>query len=662
MLQPGQQIEDYRIVSLITSGGMGEIYLADETSIERQVAMKVIRPEVIRYPNSEDARRMLQLFRREASAIARLNHPDILPLFRFGEATADGTPLMYMVMPYCEERSLTDWLYKHNKTTLTAQEAEPIVRQAAEALQYAHEQGIIHLDVKFSNFLVRYPTDDVRRVNVQLADFGVAKFTSASGMSQTVRGSLEAMPPEQWEGSPVYASDQYALAVMIYKLLTGKNPFVGSGFEQLWHQHRTAQAQPPSTVNAAIPRSIDAVLMRGMAKNPQDRYPSMLAFADAYHQALQPNMESNMQSDRSNFTPVQQTLMVSENEARMGTSREIMLPSGERLSIFIPPGTFSGKVIPVERQGMPPVLVTVNVSPGMAPPPPPPPLLEKTQLANPQGADPQQWNAGQRPNAQTQWGSGPNAPGQWNAGQGPNAPGQWNQGQVQGANVPGQWNQGQVQGANAQTQWGQGPGAIPPIQGGQGNGTPPPAKPNRTRIFVLAAVAVLIIIAAVIGIFAFTTVQHNQQVTATATAQNQTQVAQNNLNGTATQAANAAATQGAVNATATAANTFPAVAGNYSGTVTNNANAGKQFVMNLALQQNQQSLTGTCTLDTVPFPIQNGAVTLSGNVSFSITIPASGSSSATTLNFVGSQQSNGNLSGTWTSTTGGQGPWNAAKS
>ncbi len=336
----------------------------------------------------------------------------------------------------------------------------------------------------------------------------------------------------------------------------------------------------------------------------------------------------NMQSDRSNFTPVQQTLTVSENEARMGTSREIMLPSGERLSIFIPPGTFSGKVIPVERQGMPPVLVTVNVAPGIAPPPPPPPLLEKTQLASPQGSGPQgQWNAGQGANAPTQWGSGPDA--------------------------QGQWQQGQVQGANAPTQWGQGPGAIPPIPGGQGNGTSPPTKPNRTRIFVLAGVAVLIIIAAVIGIFAFTTVQHNQQVAVTATAQNQTRVARNNLNGTATQAV--------ANATATAANTFPAVAGNYSGNLTNNANAGKQFAMALSLQQNQQTLTGTCSLVSLPFPIQNGSVTQSGQVSFSITIPASGSSSASQFNFVGTRQSDGSLSGTYTASAGGEGPWVVTK-
>ncbi|HLX40574.1 MAG TPA: protein kinase [Ktedonobacteraceae bacterium] len=660
-------------MNLITSGGMGEIYLADETSIGRQVAMKVIRPEVIKYPNSEDARRMLQLFRREASAIARLNHPDILPLYRFGEATVDEIPLMFMVMPYCEERALTDWLYKHSKTTLTAQEVEPIVRQAAEALQYAHEQGVIHLDVKPSNFLVRYPTDDVQRLNVQLADFGVAKFTATGGMSQTVRGSLEAMAPEQWEGSPVYATDQYALAVMIYKLLTGKNPFQGTSFEQLWHQHRTAQLQPPSTVNPAVPRSIDAVLMRGMAKNPQDRYPSMLAFADAYHLALQPTKEPNMQF---NLTPIPQSVTVTENDARMGASREVILPSGERLSIYIPPGTFPGRIIPIERPGMPTVLVTVNVTQNMTPPLPPPPPLEKTQLATPPGFNPQgQWNQGQLPNPQTQWGGPqgqtPNSQGQWNQGQTPSNPQeQWNRGQT--PNSQGQWNQGQtppnpqqqwnqVQGANAQTQWGQ--GAIPPIPVGQGQPTPPPARPKRARIFVLAVIAILVIIAAVIGIFTFTTVQHNQQVAATATAQNQTQVAQNNLNGTATQsAAIATATQGAVNATATAANTFPAVAGNYSGTLTNNANGGKQAAMALALQQNQGTLTGTCSIDSFPFPIQNGSVTLSGQVSFSITIPASGSTSASQFNFNGTRQSNGSLTGTYTASQGGEGPWSVTKS
>ncbi len=653
MLQPGQQIEDYRIVNLFSSGGMGEIYLADETSLGRQVAIKVIRPEVIKYPNSEDARKMIQLFRREASAVAKLNHPDILPLFRFGEATVDGTPLMFMVMPYCEEKSLTDWLYKHNKTTLTAQEAEPLVRQAAEALQYAHDQGIIHLDVKLSNFLVRYPTDDVQRLNVQLADFGVAKFTATSGVSQTVRGSLEAMPPEQWEGSPVYASDQYALAVMVYKLLTGRNPFVGSGFEQLWHQHRTAQPQPPSTVNAAVPRAIDAVLLRAMAKNPQDRYPSMRAFADAYREALQPAA----QPIRSSFPPIQQTLLISADEARMGTRRTITLPSGEPLSVFVPPGVFSGQVLPIERQGMPTVLVTVSTSSMIAPPPP----LDRTQLAQPpQGATPQ---FGQMPMGQSQ-GATPQF-GQMPMGQG-------------GTSTPldrtqlAQPQQGAAsQMQFGQTQWGQPPVGQPPMNQpsmgqlpiGQTQGQPQRPKSNPTRIIVLAIIALVVIIGAVVGIFAFTTNQHNQQVAATGTASTQTQVAQNNLNGTATQsAANAAATQAAANATATAANTFPNVAGNYSGSFTNNANGGKQGALALALQQNQQSLTGTCSVDAAPFPIHNGSVTQSGQVAFSITIPATSSSSETQVDFVGSQQADGSLSGTFTSSTGGQGTWAATKS
>ncbi|TMD47922.1 MAG: serine/threonine protein kinase, partial [Chloroflexi bacterium] len=275
MLQPGQRLDDYRIESLFASGGMGEIYLAEEVSLNRQVAIKVIRPEAIRYPDSEDAQKVTKLFRREATAIARLNHPYVLPLYRFGEATLDGIPLMYMVMPYCQEKSLTDWMQTHAKTVLSLQEVDYILRQAAEGLQYAHDLEVIHLDVKPSNFLVRYRADDASKLNLQLADFGVAKLTATTGMSQTVRGSLEYMAPEQWEGSPVFATDQYALATMIYKFLTGQAPFKGTGFEQLWHQHRYMQPQPPSTINPNIPPSVDNVLLRAMAKNPSERFPSV---------------------------------------------------------------------------------------------------------------------------------------------------------------------------------------------------------------------------------------------------------------------------------------------------------------------------------------------------------------------------------------------------
>ncbi len=361
MLQVGQRLDDYKIISYFAGGGMGEIYLAEEVSLGRQVIIKVIRPEAIKYPNSQEARKVIQLFQREATAIARLNHPYILPLYRFGGATIDTNPLMYMVMPYCQEKSLSDWMYTHGKANLSPQEVDYIIRQAAEALQYAHDQGIIHLDVKPSNFLVRYQADDVSSLNLQPTDFGIAKFTATTGISQTVRGSLEYMAPEQWESQPVFASDQYALAIMVYYLLTGQSPFNGSGFEQLWHQHRYSQPLPPSTINRSISPSIDAVLFRALAKNPNDRYPSVIAFAEAYRQALQYRP--------TEYASIYLTLTLSPEEANGGTARTLTLPSGEHLPVTVPPGVYQGQIITIPRPYMPMVIIAIQVSAVSAPPP-----------------------------------------------------------------------------------------------------------------------------------------------------------------------------------------------------------------------------------------------------------------------------------------------------
>jgi serine/threonine protein kinase len=382
MLQAGQRLDDYKIVGFFAGGGMGEIYLAEEVSLGRQVAIKVLRPEAIRYPDSEDSRKATLLFRREATAIARLNHPYILPLYRFGEATVDGLHLMYMVMPYCQEKSLSDWMQAHRKTVFSPQEVDLILRQAAEALQFAHNQGVIHLDIKPSNFLVRYQTDDASKLNLQLMDFGVARFTATTGMSQTVRGSLEYMAPEQWEGQPVFATDQYALAIMIYKLLTGQTPFTGSGFEHFWHQHRYAPPPPPGSLNPSIPPALDAVILRALAKNPNDRYPSLLAFADAYSQALRAP-----QIKPTEYAVLRQTLTLSQDEASRGVNRVLTLPTGEQVPVTIPPGAYQGQVIPVPRPNGPTVLIEVQVIPSQTlpplPPSPPPPATNrrKTYIA-----------------------------------------------------------------------------------------------------------------------------------------------------------------------------------------------------------------------------------------------------------------------------------------
>src|SRR5439155_17444161 len=119
-----------------------------------------------------------------------------------------------------------------------------IVRQAASALQYAHNQKIIHQDVKPSNFLIQGEAEEVSQLNLQLADFGVAKLMTTTSESQTIRGTPDYMAPEQWEGRPVAATDQYALAVMAYELLTGRPPFVGSNQQQMWHQHSFVEPIP----------------------------------------------------------------------------------------------------------------------------------------------------------------------------------------------------------------------------------------------------------------------------------------------------------------------------------------------------------------------------------------------------------------------------------
>ena len=374
MLQPGQRFDDYRIINFFEGGGMGEIYLAEEVALGRQVIIKVVRPEALKYPESEEARKVTQLFRREATAIARLNHPYILPLYRFGESTIDTHPLIYMVMPYCQEKSLTHWMNAHGKTILSPQEVEHLLRQAAEALQYAHEQGMIHLDVKPTNFLVRYSAEAADKLTLQLADFGVAKFTATIGMSQTVRGSLEYMAPEQWKGQPVFASDQYALAIMVYKLLTGQPPFGGSGFEHLWHQHQHIQPQPPSAINPRLPPSIDGVLLRALAKNPNDRFPSILAFADAYRQALE------TQDGKTEYAPVHQVLLLSPEEASRGITRTIVLPTGEQLPVTVPPGAYGGQVIRIPRQNAPAAIITIQIPTVPVPPPPPMPRKSGNRL------------------------------------------------------------------------------------------------------------------------------------------------------------------------------------------------------------------------------------------------------------------------------------------
>ncbi|HEV2580873.1 MAG TPA: protein kinase, partial [Ktedonobacteraceae bacterium] len=367
MLLEGMQLGRYRLAQLLGTGGMGEVYLGEDTHIRRQVAIKVTRAEATHYPNSEAARETTRLFQREVRAIAMLDHPYILPLFDYGEQDMEATSLTYMVMPYRREGSLSTWLRQRGERgggqTLAPQEVAHFVQQAALALAYSHAHQIVHQDVKPSNFLLRENELSPGLPDLLLADFGIAKFTSASAsMSQSSRGTPTYMAPEQWSGKPVPASDQYALAIMTYQLLTGSVPFQGRQ-EQVMYQHFNAQPQPPSARNPHIPKEVDTVILRALSKKPEERFPAIAAFSSALKQAMglqeakvAPSKASGELPKPTNPLPtgegdIRATVAISRQEAMNGTIRNLNLPGGRRMAVPIPSGVPDGQVSRLENQG-----------------------------------------------------------------------------------------------------------------------------------------------------------------------------------------------------------------------------------------------------------------------------------------------------------------------
>ncbi|HZU67886.1 MAG TPA: serine/threonine-protein kinase [Ktedonobacteraceae bacterium] len=283
----GKQIGRYRLIRILGSGGMGDVYLAEDARIEQHIAIKVIRAEIGPYSTEKAREDGVRLFLREAKAIAKLDHPNILPMYDVGEELIGDTTIMFMVMPYRAEGSLAQWLRQHiNGTLLTPQVVKQIVQQAAAALQHAHNRQVIHQDVKPSNFLLRTREDVNGFPDLLLSDFGIARFiTATSSASQSIRGTPSYMAPEQWEGTPTPSADQYALAVMAYELLTGSLPFQG-GPANMMYQHLHVQPKSPGSLNPQLSSEIDAVLLHALAKDPKERFTSISAFANAFNQAV----------------------------------------------------------------------------------------------------------------------------------------------------------------------------------------------------------------------------------------------------------------------------------------------------------------------------------------------------------------------------------------
>lgn len=388
MLHEGLQLGQYQLRRLIGRGGAGDVYLAEDQRITRQVAIKIVQSED---PNNEVSREAARRhFYREAQTIAMLSHANILPLFDFGEQVIDGTTLSYLVIPFCQEGSLVTWIRQRNGPPILPHEVIYIVQQAASALEYAHDRDVIHRDVKPANFLVRSRKDTPDRPDMLLTDFGIARLTSGTGnASKTIRGTPKYMAPEQWKGDAVPATDQYALATMAYELLAGRLPFVGTQEEVMYH-HLMIQPQPPSTFNLRLSPAVDVVLLRALSKQPEARFPSISGFANALQQAVQPavtpsitpvnlpplsypyavdasNPPSNPPLQLSTLPSVSHTphisisdsgkhsdfytmLTISSTEAETGVTHTLTLPGKQKIKITIPPGAYDGQVIRLDGQ------------------------------------------------------------------------------------------------------------------------------------------------------------------------------------------------------------------------------------------------------------------------------------------------------------------------
>ncbi len=264
----GQHLGNYRLERLLGEGGFAEVYLGEHLYLKTRAAIKVLHTRL--------GQEELEGFLGEARTIAALKHPQIVRVLDFG--VEGSTP--YLVMDYAQGGTLRQRFPKGTRLPLAT--VLPILKQVADALQHAHDQRLIHRDIKPENMLLD------ERGQVVLSDFGIATVAQSSRYQQTggVAGTAAYMAPEQLQGKPRPASDQYALGIVVYEWLTGERPFTGT-FTEIASQHVLT---PPPSLREKLPTlspAVEQVVLTALAKDPRERFASVQAFATAFEQACE---------------------------------------------------------------------------------------------------------------------------------------------------------------------------------------------------------------------------------------------------------------------------------------------------------------------------------------------------------------------------------------
>ncbi|TGA96087.1 protein kinase domain-containing protein, partial [Streptomyces palmae] len=265
----------YQLQDLLGEGGMASVHLAYDTALDRQVAIKTLHTELGREQSFRER------FRREAQAVAKLSHTNIVSVFDTGEDEIDGALMPYIIMEYVEGQPLRSVLDTDARQygAMPTDKALKITGDVLAALEVSHEMGLVHRDIKPGNVMV------TKRGVVKVMDFGIARAmqSGVSSMTQTgmVVGTPQYLSPEQALGRGVDArSDLYSVGIMLFELLTGRLPFDADSPLAIAYAHVQEEPVAPSSINQAIPPAVDALVARALKKNPNERFPSAEAMRD----------------------------------------------------------------------------------------------------------------------------------------------------------------------------------------------------------------------------------------------------------------------------------------------------------------------------------------------------------------------------------------------
>ncbi len=274
----GTRLGRYEIRERLGKGGMAAVYKAWDTNLDRWVAVKVLHEHLA------DEADFKTRFEREAKVVASLNHPNIVQVYDFDVIERNGVPVYYMVMTYIPGRSLKSIMdEKHGMgERLSLAEIDKIMREVCAALSYAHGQGMVHRDVTPGNILFNEQGQAV------LADFGIARMVSGARLTQTgmTSGTPLYMPPEQGVGAGGdHRSDIYSLGVILYEMLVGEAPYNGDSAVAIIMKHINEPVPSPLARNMDLSPALEAVVLRALSKDPEDRYPSVLEMLADYERA-----------------------------------------------------------------------------------------------------------------------------------------------------------------------------------------------------------------------------------------------------------------------------------------------------------------------------------------------------------------------------------------